>query len=71
MDEKNTIQDFISAEEAAKLLDIKKNTLYMLVSNKKINGYKPNGKKLYIRKSEILEWLNKGSKNAINNSKKE
>jgi len=48
--------DFLSIEEAAEFLNLAKNTLYGMVSKKKIPFYK-RGKKLYFKTFELQEWI--------------
>jgi excisionase family DNA binding protein len=53
------LEDTISADEAAQLLRIAKQTLYTLTSRKKIPFYK-NGKKIFFRRSELDDWMARG-----------
>ena len=43
--------------EAAKFLDLSRSHLYKLTSERKIPHFKPNGKKIYFDKSELVQWL--------------
>ena len=43
--------------EAAKFLDLSRSPLYKLTSERKIPHFKPNGKKIYFDKSELVQWL--------------
>lgn len=49
-------------ELAMKVTGLKKNTIYSMVSKKEIPYYK-NGKKLYFKKDELVEWILKERKN--------
>jgi len=49
-------QEIMTVEQVAKLLSRSKNTIYMMVFQKRIPYYKPNRKSLYFRKSEIEAW---------------
>lgn len=49
-------QEIMTVEQVAKLLGRSKNTIYMMVFQKRIPHYKPNRKSLYFRKSEIENW---------------
>lgn len=51
-------KDFISVREVSKILDISVSHIYFLTHSKQIPFYKPNGKRLYFKKSEIENWLN-------------
>ena len=43
--------------EAAKFLDLSRSHLYKLTSERKIPHFKPNRKKIYFDKSELVQWL--------------
>jgi excisionase family DNA binding protein len=43
--------------EAAKFLDLSESHLYKLTSERRIPHFKPNGKKIYFDKSELVQWL--------------
>ena len=43
--------------EAAKFLDLSRSHLYKLTSERKIPHFKPNGKKIYFDRSELVQWL--------------
>lgn len=60
--ESNQQEDrFLSVEQAALFLNLAKQTLYGLTSNRGIPFFK-KGKKLYFRKSELKNWLLSGRK---------
>jgi len=44
-------------QEASEYLNISKSYLYKLTHQQKIPFYKPNGKKIYFKKSELEAWL--------------
>ena len=46
-----------SFEEAAKYLNISKQTLYRMTSQSEIVHYKPAGKKLYFLKPDLDKWI--------------
>ena len=48
---------FIDINEASNYLRLKKSYLYNLVYLKQIPFYKPNGKKLYFKRSELSRWI--------------
>ncbi len=54
-------EKFFSLEEAAKFLQLAKQTLYSFTSQRTIPFIK-RGKKLYFRKSDLEKWLNEGRK---------
>lgn len=59
-------EKFISAEEAAKYLKIKKSYLYKLVSKRIIPYYKlPKGRKIYFIESELYKLIVKNKRLSI------
>lgn len=63
--------DFITADETCKLLDISKNTLYGYTSKRLIPHYKIQGRKLMFKKSEINAFIEKGKIKTIEEIDKE
>ena len=51
------VDDVLSIEQAAELLTLTTQTLYGLVSARKIPFSKPTGSRLYFLRSELIEWL--------------
>ena len=47
----------IPFNEASKLLDISKSYLYKLTHQNKITYFKPNGKKIFFLKTDLVNWL--------------
>jgi excisionase family DNA binding protein len=47
----------LNIDEACKYLNNSKSYLYKLTCRKEIPYYKPNGKKIYFKKSELDKWL--------------
>ena len=47
----------LTLSETAKFLDISKSHLYRLVCYKKIPHYKPQGKRLYFDRAELVAWV--------------
>ena len=63
--ETNT-NEFLNSNEASLYLDISKSHFYKLTMEKTIPYYKPNGKKMYFKKSDLENYLNsKKSKSII------
>lgn len=52
--------DIMNAEAAANFLCISRGLLYKLTSQHRLPYYKPMGKKVFFRKSELSQWLNAG-----------
>jgi excisionase family DNA binding protein len=53
-------RDFIDFNEAAAYLRISKAKLYYLTSHHLIPFYKPVGRKIYMRVSDLDQWINSG-----------
>ncbi len=49
---------FLTFREACDYLQVSSSTLYKLTHQRKIKHLKPNGGKLYFKKSDLLEWMN-------------
>jgi excisionase family DNA binding protein len=47
----------LTLKEAAKFLNLSQSHIYKLTSERKIPHFKPNGKKIYFDKSELVQWL--------------
>lgn len=47
----------LNISEAADFLYIKKSTLYKHTCNRTIPFFKPNGKKIYFKKSDLINWM--------------
>ena len=47
----------LTFDEACDFLGMKRSTLYKLTHKKKIPFSKPNGKKIYFLKSELVKWM--------------
>ena len=50
-------ENYIPFGEAAKYLCVSESTLYKLTGECRIRFYKPNGKMIYFRKSQLNEWI--------------
>lgn len=53
----SAVDDVLSIEQAANLLTLSTQTVYSLVSARKIPFSKPTGARLYFLRSELIEWL--------------
>jgi len=53
--------EYLTVEEASKIINLKVSTIYTLTCRKKIPYFK-RGKKIYFRKSELEEWISQGKK---------
>ena len=50
-------KDILSFKEASQYLDLSESSLYKLTSNSRITFHKPNGGKLYFKKSDLDQWM--------------
>lgn len=50
-------RDILTLEEAVTYLQVSKSYLYKLTFKKEIPFYKPSGKLIYFKKSELDEWI--------------
>lgn len=61
--------DYVNAIDLAELLGESINTIYARVHRKEIPYYKPGGKLLLFKVSEIKEWIKQGRRCTINEIK--
>lgn len=65
LDEQNILQKAVlNFDEACKYLDVSPSHLYKLTSQKQIPHFCPQGKKLYFRRDEIDQWLQRNRQSA-------
>ncbi|MFM4895192.1 helix-turn-helix domain-containing protein [Aeromonas caviae] len=50
-------KEVLCAEECAELLGVSVSYVYRLTSEKRLPHYKPQGKKIYFKRDELLGWL--------------
>lgn len=50
-------KEFLTVKEAARELSLSASTLYKMVSKREIPFYKPNGKILYFKREELMDWV--------------
>ena len=70
----NMSKQFLSLQEAAAFLDVSKAFLYQLTYRRKINFYKPSGKLVYFKLSDLENFISNGlvkSKETIENETNE
>ena len=56
--------DIVDIKQASELLNLAIPTIYGLVSRREIISYK-RARKLYFKKSELLQWIQSGKRNSI------
>ena len=47
----------MTLEEASKFLNFSKSTLYKMTCQNRLPYYRPNGKRIYFKKSELEAWI--------------
>ena len=50
-------KNLFTIEEAAEFLNLSKSCLYKMTSNKEVPHYKPRGKKIYLKRQELEQWI--------------
>jgi len=53
-------KEILTVDDATVYLQLSKSCLFKMTSKKAIPFYKPGGKKIYFKKSELDEWIFKG-----------
>jgi len=71
MTERNSSQDFVTLEQAAQILGLSKGTLYQYTFNKTIPYYKPNGRKVYFKVKDLINFMEKGRRSSIDEIKEQ
>lgn len=67
LDEQNLLQKTVlNFNETAKYLDVSPSHLYKLTSTRQIPHFCPQGKKLYFRRNELDDWLQRNRQSSSN-----
>ena len=67
LDEQNLLQKTVlNFNEAAQYLDVSPSHLYKLTSTKNVPHFCPQGKKLYFKRDELDNWLQRNRQSAAN-----
>lgn len=53
-------KNVLNIDEACKFLNIKKGSMYRLLCEKEIPHYKPRGKNIYFKRTELEDWALQG-----------
>lgn len=61
-------KEVLSFKEAVEFLDVSKSFLYKLTANSEIIHFKPNGKLIYFKRQDLLNWIY-GNTNEFSNLK--
>lgn len=64
-------KDFLTTIEAAQYLGISMQSIYKLTHQKVFPTYKPGNKKIYIRRADIEEWIEKSIRKSSSQINKE
>lgn len=59
-------KDILNFEEALSYLKVSKSFLYKLTSKGEITYYKPNGKLIYFKRSDLDDWMLRNEVSATN-----
>jgi len=62
-------QEFVQLEEASRILGLAPGTLYQYTHRKTIPYYKPNGRKVYFKVSDLMAFMEKGRRASIDEIK--
>lgn len=54
-----TIKEYYTIDEASKYLGLSKSSVYRITSNRELTFYKPNGKCIFIKREDLLKWINR------------
>ena len=58
-------KEMLTIDDAVLYTGLGKSYLYVLTCKNKITYYKPNGKNIYFKKSELNDWLQRNRVNSI------
>lgn len=64
-------EKFLSVEEASIYLKTTKSTIYKMTMEKKIPFYKPTGKRVFFKKSELDEWITRSRSKSMHEIEQE
>jgi len=56
-EESITLKEMLTIEEAAEYMGISKSSLYKMNMTNELPTYRPGGKRVYLKRSEINDWL--------------
>jgi excisionase family DNA binding protein len=54
------MNDILNFKQTCDYLQLSKSSLYKLTSKKEIPHYKPGGKRIYFKRSDLDEWITNG-----------
>lgn len=55
-------KDYLDINETSKYLRLSESALYKMTSRNEIPFYKPGGKKIFFKRSELNKWIESGKK---------
>ena len=64
-------QEFVTLEQAGEILGLSKGTLYQYTFNKTIPYYKPNGRKVYFKVKDLINFMERGRRSSIDEIKQQ
>ena len=62
-------QDFVTLEQAAEILGLSKATLYSYTHRRIIPFYKPNGRMVYFKVTELMEFIESSRRSSVDEIK--
>ena len=71
MDENRNSENFVTLEDAAKILGVVPATMYLYTHKKTIPYYKPNGRKVYFKIKDLMAFMEKGRRASIDEIKEQ
>jgi excisionase family DNA binding protein len=51
------LKEVLSFNEAVEFLDVSKSFLYKMTASSEIMHFKPNGKLIYFKRQDLLDWI--------------
>lgn len=64
-------KEVLNLSQAAQFLSLSKSYLYKLTSSNVIPFYKPRGKMIYFRRSELVDWMLRGRNQTLEEVKED
>ena len=64
-------EDFVTLQEAAQILGLSKGTIYQYTHYKTIPYYKPNGRKIYFKIKDLIDFMERGRRSSIDEIKQQ
>ena len=59
-----TLKEMLTIDEAAEYMGMSKSSLYKMTMHSEIPTYRPGGKRIYLKRSEINDWMTSQRRNS-------